>query len=450
VKPKEVKLGEVEGVEEQLERILANGLFRGGGQSEMTGKRLRASHQSSKLLKYLVEQTRRGKNVDEMAVLIDVFGKRADELFRDNSIARAHLQILRKKLAEYYATAGLNDPILIEIPRGTFQPVFIPRERPAETPDVDVERGLFHIDQEAPSNIARAMAHFERALSENRSNADAHAGKAMALCTLTLHDIGASAAEYFAQAEAEARNALEIDDRSFRAHAALGAIYAFRRDWNLADGQFQEALKINAEGTFDHGGYGVYLLGHGKYEDARALAIRNERKYPANPIFLKRAALFLYAMRDFAAAERILKDLFGIDRRLWHAHTLAALLCLQNNRQPEALEHMRASAETDDPDLWPGLHVLCLKRSGHDGEARQRFNALLEVSESGYVEPLQLALGCMAFNESERAIEWLGKGADAGNAHMLWLHLWPFLDELREHPNFKRLIARVGLPPAPR
>jgi Tfp pilus assembly protein PilF len=268
----------------------------------------------------------------------------------------------------------------------------------------------------------------------------------MALSTLTLHDISASTAEYLAQAEAEAKTALEIDGRSFRAHAALGAIYAFRRDWALADREFQEALKINAEGTFDHGGYGPYLLGRGKYEEARALAKRNERKYPAKPIFLKRSALFLYAMRDFAGAERLLKDLFGIDRRLWHAHTLASLLSLQNNLYKEALEHVRASAETDDPDLWPGLHVLCLKRSGHDDEAQRGFDGLIEASESGYVDPLQLALGWMAFNEPERAIEWLGKGADAGNAHMLWLHLWPFLDELREHPRFKDLIARLRLP----
>ena len=395
-----------------------------------------------------MEKTIQGKDVGGASILLDVFGKSAADLFRDDSIARAHLQILRKKLAEYYATAGINDPVVIEIPRGTFAPVFTPKDPAAETPDIDVERGLFHIDQEAPSNIARAMGHFEHALKKNSRNADAHAGKAMALCTLTLHDIGASSAEYLAQAEGEGKAALEIDGECLRAHAALGAIYAFRRQWQLADGEFQAALNISAEGTFDHGGYGLYLLGREMYEEARELAVRNERKYPTNPIFLKRAALFLYALRDFAGAERILKDLFGMDRKLWHAHTLAALLCLQQNRHEEALAHVRASAETDDPDLWPGLLILCLKRNGQDEEALRRFNALIEASEAGYVEPLQMALAWMAVEEPENAIEWLEKGADAGNAHMLWLHLWPFLDSLRSERRFKLLLARLKSPGA--
>ncbi|HEX3747695.1 MAG TPA: hypothetical protein VHW09_27355 [Bryobacteraceae bacterium] len=441
---------ETEKIRLQLGRILSNGLFKGGGRSTVTGRRLRAARQSAKFLRYLIEQALSGSEISEMSVLIEVFGRKSEDLYRDDAIARAHLQIVRKKLAEYYLSDGIRDPVIIDIPRGSFDPVFTERELP-DTPDKEIERGLFHINQEAPSNIARALAHFEEALRQNPKNADAHACKAMALSTLTLHGLSVSAATFLARAETEAEDALDLDVNCWRAHAALGGIHAFRRNWQGADREFLESLRINRDGTFGHGAYGLYLLGRGNYEAALALAKRYEDQNPTDVTLLKRAALYRYAMRDFAGAERLLAEIFGMAEGLWHAHMLSALLSLRNDQPSEALRHMRKFAGAgDDPEIWCGLYVLCLERSGHREEARLRFDVLIDASECGYIEPLQLALGYIAFNEPLSAIEWLEKGVVAGNAHMLWLHLWPFLDPLRAHPNFKALLSTLGLPSAPK
>lgn len=310
-------------VEGELAKILASRHFRGAERAEPGGKQYRAAAQSSALFEYLVTATLDNMPLSDAIVTQDFFKKLPQTLEQGQSIGRVHLGILRKKLREYYVTDGIDDPICIAIPTGTFVPVFSISTTP---PDKELERGLYQVNLEAPANIMRALAHFEEAIRRQPSNAEAHAGRAMALCTLTLHDITASPAELLPQAESEARQALGLNPYSWRAHAALGGIHAFRREWALADEEFRRALDINPEGTFDHGAYGLYLLGRGKYERARDLARRDEQEYPANVTFLKRSALFLYAMRDFSQAERILNELFGLDEQLWHAHTLAALI----------------------------------------------------------------------------------------------------------------------------
>jgi Flp pilus assembly protein TadD len=436
-----------EEIERQLARILASKLFRGSDRSETSGKRSRATPRLSGLLQFLVMRALNGEPITDAIVTKDFFHKEPQTFERGQAIARVQVGALRKRLAEYYVTVGISDPISIDIPVGTLVPAF--SERRTTPPDKELERGLYHINQEAPENIARALVHFDESIRLRPENAEAHAGKAMALCTLTLHDITASPSELLPQAESEARNALQLDPNSWRAHAALGAIHAFRREWALADQEFRKALAINREGTRDHGSYGPYLLGRGDYEGGRDLAKRDEDEHPVDVTFLKRSALYLYAMRDFNEAERILNELFRLDEQLWHAHTVAALLCLASNRPQEALSHMRKIAARKYPDLWPGLHVLCLERNGCHEEARKRFSQLLRASESGYVEPLQLALGYIAFGDLLLAIEWLGTGADVGDIHMLWLHLWPFLDPLRELAEFKELIRRLGLPSPP-
>ena len=59
-----------------------------------------------------------------------VFGRPDATDRRTGDLVRAHARHLREKLARYHAGEGANDPIVMELPAGTFVPVF--RERPPE------------------------------------------------------------------------------------------------------------------------------------------------------------------------------------------------------------------------------------------------------------------------------------------------------------------------------
>jgi hypothetical protein len=68
--------------------------------------------------------------IHEQEVGRRVFGRPADyDTSADNTV-RVHASMLRKRVDQYFATEGLSEPIVIEIPRGNYAPVF--RERPAQ------------------------------------------------------------------------------------------------------------------------------------------------------------------------------------------------------------------------------------------------------------------------------------------------------------------------------
>jgi hypothetical protein len=72
--------------------------------------------------------------VDGSADLLDehkiatVFGRPDAADPNASSLVRAHLRLLREKLPRYYADEGAGDELVVELPAGTFVPVF--RERP--------------------------------------------------------------------------------------------------------------------------------------------------------------------------------------------------------------------------------------------------------------------------------------------------------------------------------
>ena len=110
-------------VQSQLERILATGPLANGGRL-------------GRLLRYVVERTLAGEGdqLKEYVLGTEVFDRSGEYDPRIDSIVRVEARRLRSKLDEYYMGPGAGDPIAIEIPRGSYVPVFSWRSAPAIVP----------------------------------------------------------------------------------------------------------------------------------------------------------------------------------------------------------------------------------------------------------------------------------------------------------------------------
>jgi TolB-like protein/Tfp pilus assembly protein PilF len=82
-----------------------------------------------RLLSFIVERTLEGRSgeLKEYSLAVEVFQRPASFDPRLDPIVRVQAGNLRTKLKEFYSTTGLRDPVLIELPRGTYKPRFIPR-----------------------------------------------------------------------------------------------------------------------------------------------------------------------------------------------------------------------------------------------------------------------------------------------------------------------------------
>jgi hypothetical protein len=101
----------------QLERMLASPDFH-------------ATPQQKALFKYIVNQNLAGKahEIKDDDVAADVFGRDADYDRNIDPIVSIQADILRRVLERYYRNAGKNDSVRIEIPPGTYVPVFKKRK----------------------------------------------------------------------------------------------------------------------------------------------------------------------------------------------------------------------------------------------------------------------------------------------------------------------------------
>ena len=83
-----------------------------------------------KALSYLVEQSLagRGDELKEVVLAMEVFNRGADFDPRIDSSVRTQIGRLRTRLSAYYDGPGQTDPIVIEIPKGTYAPVISARD----------------------------------------------------------------------------------------------------------------------------------------------------------------------------------------------------------------------------------------------------------------------------------------------------------------------------------
>ena len=104
---------ELEATHAQIQRILQSKAFR-------------TSEIHRNLLSYLAEKSVSGTadGLKEYTVGLDVFAKPDSYDPRQESTVRMHVARLRQKLVEYYRTEGLDDSILVDLPKGGFKLTF--------------------------------------------------------------------------------------------------------------------------------------------------------------------------------------------------------------------------------------------------------------------------------------------------------------------------------------
>lgn len=106
-----------EKIREQLRRILASKAFR-------QVDRLQG------FLSFIVEEmlAARGDKLKEFLIGVEVFGKESSFDPRMDPLVRVQARRLRARLVRYYREEGQNDEIVIDLPKGGYEPVFQRRE----------------------------------------------------------------------------------------------------------------------------------------------------------------------------------------------------------------------------------------------------------------------------------------------------------------------------------
>lgn len=114
-----------EEVREQVERILSSGVFC-------------LPERGRRFLQFVVDETLEGreKNLKAVTIAHQIFGRDKSYDAQIDPCVRIEASRIRRELERYYLIAGLNDRIIITIPKGRYVPAFATRAR---QPDSNLE-----------------------------------------------------------------------------------------------------------------------------------------------------------------------------------------------------------------------------------------------------------------------------------------------------------------------
>src|SRR6266498_2670211 len=88
-------------------------------------------------LAYVCDRARNEPQADirEQDIGCAVFSRPADYDTNQDNIVRVNASLLRRKLETYFALEGATEPLILELPKGQYRPVFHARSEPAALPE---------------------------------------------------------------------------------------------------------------------------------------------------------------------------------------------------------------------------------------------------------------------------------------------------------------------------
>ena len=102
----------------------------------------------SAFLRYILDRLHQPElgRVTEQEIGVRVFHRRPDYEPGEDNIVRNYARQLRRRLESYYEHEGKDEPLRIDIPRGGYVPVFIPKGQEPEAESNPAEAGSSHAD----------------------------------------------------------------------------------------------------------------------------------------------------------------------------------------------------------------------------------------------------------------------------------------------------------------
>jgi hypothetical protein len=98
----------------------------------------------STFLRFIVDEAAEGRSaaLKETVIGVEVFGKPVGYDPKADSTVRIQASRLREKLRDYYLTTGAEDELIIQLPKGSYVPVWERAQKPRRRFSVGVLAGL--------------------------------------------------------------------------------------------------------------------------------------------------------------------------------------------------------------------------------------------------------------------------------------------------------------------
>jgi serine/threonine-protein kinase len=298
-----------------------------------------------------------------------------------------------------------------------------------------------------PQSIQMAIGCYERAIALDADYALAHAGLAESYSMMALYGF-LPPLQCRSKAEAAARRAMALGSDLADVHFAM-ALYQFwaSDEWLDAWREMGKALAIQPEAGGVQAYYAACLVAAGRYDDARAAALKATADDTLSPFAHAVASAVFYLSGRFDDAVRAGDRALALHPEFALALYLSGFALCQLGQFERAIErHERLVALSHRNPIYIGLLGHALGLAGRRSDALALAEELTQRRASEYVVPSAWLLLWAGLGDRDRMydalVDCVGEGVN-GMAILLWLY--PHLPSLAEEPRFAEMFSRVNL-----
>jgi tetratricopeptide (TPR) repeat protein len=185
----------------------------------------------------------------------------------------------------------------------------------------------------------------------------------------------------------------------------------------------------------------------GRHEEAIA-TIRRALEFDPLSLIINVAVgwIFYFGRRYDEAIDQFRKTL-ELDANYSVTHWILGLVYRNTNRHQDAVaEGEQAVALSGGSSMMRAALAHTYASAGRTNEAIRILSDLLELAKHNYVSPYFLAGIHAGLQEKDRALECLEAAFKEKSHWLLYLHIDPSMDSLRDDPCFGGFLRSIGLP----
>ena len=308
-------------------------------------------------------------------------------------------------------------------------------------------KGRHHWNRWTEEGFYKAIEHFRQAVDNDPTYAMAYAGLADCYVLLGWNSY-LPPKEAFPKGKAAANAALQIDPDLAEAHTPLAAVlWLDDWEWEKAQTEFKRSLELSPTYPTASHWYAEYAMTMGRHKEAMVRIKRSQELDPLSLIISVAVGWAHYFARRYDEAIQQLRRTVDLDPNYPVTYwILGALLRTMGCCEQAITEGRKGVQLSGGSPLMRASLAHTLGVAGRTKEARQILDDLAELAKRKYVAPYYFAGIHIGLGEKERAIECLQKCYEEHSHWLIYLHLDPSMDDLRDNPSFQDLLRRVGLP----
>ncbi len=308
-------------------------------------------------------------------------------------------------------------------------------------------QGRYHVNKFTPDGFIKAIEYFNAAIALEPNYAIAYAS--LSFCYANLLDFNWLANEETLPLATEtAQKALQLDDKIYESHLAIGRIQ-LHQQWNIKNAivSFKKALTINPNSAETHVQLGMCLSYYGQCEEAIKHSNLAESLDPLSILNIFYLTVPIYTCEDYETTLANGKKLIELEPNFFSGHMFAGAGYLGLGKYDKAIEEIKLSAQLN-PGTWTlGQLGSAYGFMGDTLKAREVIERIKATKGYERFANHSLAYVYTSIGESKTALTYMERALENREGQLLWLTKWleSNFPETLQSPRAIKIIKKMNV-----